>query len=356
MLCRADSRPEINLPNEQFIYPNRINAFDPNLCSAAEYSPPPPSASYTSTTDSSITYSNVIFLPTIELNDRPTDDIDAVKNEATVLESLTPPPPPYKYMVASDPRYTNTFTRNDEIDENISEINHINGYVETASHLIATASNVGCEENLVYHANGVEQHVEHHAQYSYIDTDYMQHHNRDKHGRNDMEIVLQGTNGQVYHRHVHNVYVNHGDTINSVELMPTLISEAMVNGIGYATHESYDHHSNEHTVAYEMHANIDATMCSTGEEKHVHHSNNSDGIMQRNTTIDLIYDNYKEQSQPYTMLESIEQNNVIHDGGGMHSNEVKTTYQTKCTMEKDQQRILLESTMSPLCKFVAPNC
>lgn len=329
------------MPNEQFIYPNRINSFDPNLCSAAEYSPPP-STSYASTTDPSITYSNVIFLPTITLNDRSADDVETVKNETAVME----PSSPYKYVVATDPRYANSFTRNGEIVENMSEMNHINGYVETPSHMIATTTNAGCEENLVYHANAVENHAEHHTQYSYIDADYM-HHSRDKHGRSDPEIVLQSANGQLY-RHVHNVYVNQGDTINPVELMPTLISEAMANGIGYATHDTYDHtNGNAHAVAYEMHTNIDGSMCTTATEKH--HSNDGEGVMQRGT-IDLIYDSYKEQTQQFTMLETIDQNNVMRNGGGMHPGEPKTSYQSKCSMEKDQQRILLESTMSPLCK------
>lgn len=329
--CRlADARPAISLPNEQFIYPNRINAFDPNLCSAAEYSPPPPTA-YTSTTDTPITYSNVIFLPTMTDSDRAVDDAGKVKNEATAMASS----PPYKYVVASDSRYA----------ENIAEMNHINGYVEPSPHTIIAEADGGCEQNLVYHANAVEHHSEHHGQYSYIDADYMQH-SRDKHGRSDMEIVLQDANGQLY-RHVHNVYVNHGDAINSVELMPTLISEAMVNGIGYATHETYD----QSNVAYDMHApNIDGALSTVAGEKQLHHGNSSDDIMQRNT-VDSIYDNYKEQTQQYTMLESINQNNVIRDGGAMHQNEAKTNYQAKCSMEKDQQRILLESTMSPLCKF-----
>lgn len=319
----ADPRPEISLPNEQYMYPNRINAFDPNLCSAAEYSPPPP-ASYASTTDASVTYSNVIFLPTIALSDRAGDDVDGVKNETAAMESSQP----YKYVVASDCRYTNTFaTRNGEIEENISEINHINGYVEpTAPHMISNASSGDCEENLVYQTNAVE----HHGQYPYIGADYM-HHSRDKHCRSDAGIVLQCANGQLYR------YVN-GDTINSsVELMPTLIPDAMVDGIGYAQHESYDH-PNEHSAAYEMHPNIDGALSA---EKQGHHSNSGS---------DLIYD-YKEQSQQYTMLESIDQNNVIRDGGGMHPGEAKTNYPSKCSLEKDQQRILLESTMSPLRKF-----
>lgn len=264
--------------------------------------------------------------------DRTADDAGTVKNEATAMASS----PPYKYVVASDSRYT----------ENISELNHINGYVESAQHINTAAADAGCEQTLVYHANAVDHHSEHHAQYSYIDGDYM-HHSRDKHGRSDTEIVLQDANGQLY-RHVHNVYVNHGDAINSVELMPTLISEAMDNGIGYATHETYD----PSNVAYEMHAaNIDGALSTAAGEKQVHHGSGSDDIMQRNT-VDLIYDNYKEQTQQYTMLESINQNNVIRDGGGgMHQNGTTTNYQSKCSMEKDQQRILLESTMSPLCKL-----
>lgn len=327
--CFADERAEISLPNDQFIYPNGINAFDPNLCSAAEYSPPP-SSSYTSTTDASaITYNNVIFLPTIALNERPADDVETVKNETVAMESSLP----YKYVVPSDLRFASTFSRSGEIVENISGINHINDYVESAPHMIAAASNVVCDENLVYHPND-----EHHAQYSYIDADFM-HHGRDKHIRSDTEIVMQGSNGQLY-RHVHNVYVNHADASNSVELIPTLISEAMANGIGYATHE-YDHpNENGHTaVTYEMHASIDGTICAADKQQ-LHLSGSG-------ATIDLIYDNYKEQTQQYTLLKPIEQNNVIRDSG-----EVKTNYTSKLAMEKDQQRILLESTMSPLCKFV----
>lgn len=264
-------------------------------------------------------------------SDRTVDDAETIKNEATTMASS----PPYKYVVASDPRYA----------ENISELNHINGYVEPAPHIITAAADSGCEQNLVYHANAVDHHSEHQAQYSYIDADYM-HHSRDKHGRSDTEIVLQDANGQLY-RHVHNVYVNHGDAINAVELMPTLISEAMVNGIGYATHETYD----QSTVAYEMNAtNIEGALSTAAVEKQVHHDSGSDDILQRNT-VDLIYDNYKEETQRYTMLESINQNNVIRDGGGMHQKGGESNYQSKCTMEKDQQRILLESTMSPLCKF-----
>lgn len=284
-------------------------------------------------------------MPTIVLNNQPADGVEAVKDETAVME----PSLPYKYVVAPDPRYTNSFPRNGEIVENMPELNHINGYVETAPHMIASTSNATCDENLVYHANAVEHHAEHCPQYSYIDTDYM-HHSRDKHGRSDPEIVLQNSNGQLY-RHVHNVYVNQGDAMNSVELMPTLINEAMVDGIGYATHETYNHtNGNQHAVAYEMHTNIDGSMCPTATEKQVLHSSGGEGMMQRGS-IDLIYDTYKEQTQQYTMLETIDQNNVMQNGGGMHQGEPKTSYQPKCSMDEDQQRILLESTMSPLCKF-----
>lgn len=301
-----------------------MNVFDPNLCSAAEYSPPP-STSYAPSADASITYSNVIYLPTtIALGDR--DDVKIVKNETLPLESSSP----YKYIASSDPRYATAFSGTEVVENAISVPNHIHGFVESAE----STANANCDENLVFHPNA--------EQYAYIDADYI-HQHRHKHSRDDADVVLQGPNGQLY-RHVHSVFVNHdGDAVNAVELMPTLISEEMTNEIGYATHATYDQTMpNGNDVAYQMATNIDETLCGTNGNKQMHHSNGNDLM-------------FEQSQQQYTLLESLHQNSGGGGSDGLrhHESNPKMLYPTKNLMEKDHQRILLESTMSPLRKFVA---
>lgn len=394
-----------NIIPEQHIYTNHINAYDPNLSSVARYSPPSPyvaseinahdvnihqtsndiTATISEYSSNCLTYNNVIFVPNTSSNiiDH-SDSVEMVKNESAIssINSNIGESQSYKYIVSSDPRFLNTFIRNGNAMENLSEIDlnctvmPVNGYSEQTQHIISAPAVI--DENIIpNHISMYQEQNPHNIQH---DANHHLHHHHSQHQSNianhlipsisdsfhngkinesEMDVVFQDANGQLY-RQALNILLNHNEIgPNAVEMAPTTsITETMVNDVGYPTgsyniNHNVSQHLQLHHVgpSYEIHANMGENIgISTAET--VNENQMITNISQNNHSVELIYGNYNDCShiQPdhnqYTVLEPIDQSDVMH---GQHA-DLMNRCNTNMVMDKDQQRILLETTMSPLCK------
>lgn len=403
-----------NIISEQRIFTNQISTYDPNLSSVARYSPPAtyiPSdvnrshdvslhqansvltTTATEYASNCVTYSNVIFVPNTNTSAiEHSDSVEMIKDESIIssINSSISDPHSYKYIVSSDPRFLNTFIRNGSILENTAEMNinatvtTVNEYPEQAQSQHMTSASSANEQipisNHSSHVNLYQQqnqhlpnnhHAGHHHQQhqpnlssNHLMSNICDSFHNEKTDESEMEVILQGANGHLY-RHVQNVYVNHNE-INAVELMPSLVTEPMANEVGYST-EPYgsNHNVGQHLQlqhvgpSYEIQSNIGANQ-GISTAKAVNENQLITNISQNNHSVELVYGNYTDcghippEHNQYTVLEPVNPSNVVHD---QHANLMnhgsETGYQPSApisVMDKDQQRILLESTMSPLCK------
>lgn len=372
-------RLTMNMASEQYMYEDRGKTFDPNLSSAAQYSPPPSVATTTSSQQSTavapfntiasgyneinsqhvgnvvssnseysnncISYSNVIYLPTVAANEQ-NDTIELVKNETETTINEANDSHSYKYIVSSDPRLLNTFIRSGEIDDgpHATAGAYIQHQHEASSHqMIVNVSGIP-ENNLVLgNANiftsGNNQHIHPSSVHEQSAIHMSSEFSSEK--SNVQEIVMQTPNGQLY-RHVQNIYVNQADGSCSNEIIPTLLSEAvgLTDGDYSAAHEQYHQNQNIQTNSG-LYSNYAENINLTGK------------VGSSNTQNDqLFYGNYKKTNEidqnqivnpnQYTIVEAIH-----HPSSNNHCELL-----TGNNASKDQQRILLESTMSPLCMYL----
>lgn len=310
-----------------------MNIFDPNLGSTGQYSSPTsPSANHheqmplpTSTEDSiasaaavptadfgCVTYSNVVFVP----NNRSTNDMNANTSELREDNSIafvtSDSQFPYKYVVSSsESRFFGTYSRSESLE---------NDNVGIESSFIGDTGDgvlLSNHSNLNDFANGENnQHemlIQADHQRAFLDVDYS--------GARiaDQEIILQCANGQLY-RQVQNVaYVNHSEGGNSIEFVPALISESM-NG-------DLNEYETQSQLQYQQ---FDQSGSQIAENNRMND--------------EMTYGNYRNHEQlTHQKSHEYSMNNVT---AAVETNERATN-----VSEKDHQRILLESAMSPLCKF-----
>lgn len=329
------------MDHDQYAFENRMKTFDPNLSSVARYSPTPSTSTAVNpynvqsndtivaipeTSTNCITYSNIIFLPTNSTNglDQVVDAIEMVKNENDASTSDCIDAHSFKYIVSSDQRFMNTFIQTSGIDG----ANHVsNSYIDqSSSNMIATIAGIG-ENNLIlndtcttepHHEQlNMENHslaVQVQSKFSHIE-------------ENGTEIIMQAPDGQLY-RPVHNIYLNNEQT-NGDEILPTIISEPLTfTDIEFTQPNQFDP---------DTFHNVPSDHGNYNDPTSFMESSPSLGTM-------TVYNEYKGSKLP---------NEQFHMD---HINVLEThqmpQYQTNpnTQVDKDQQRILLESTMSPLCK------
>lgn len=359
----------MNITQDQYMYENRGKTFDPNLSSAANYSPPPSVATtsnphqstvathfhtishneinaqhvnnvVTSHSEySNVTYSNVIFLPAVtnSIAEQVVDTIELVKNESetTLNETVDSQHNTYKYIVSSDPPLINTFIRTSEID-NAAHQTTGGGVVEQSSNqMIATVSgitenglllndgnqlNVYSAENGQLHSHLVSVPTVHDPSTIQMHSSYMTEKNAES------EIIMQAPNGQLY-RHVHNIYVNHTN-----ELVPAIIQSSNLGYVDYGPNNEYQHQTNRHNLP----------TSNLNYELNTNYTNDSNVSVLGDKVV-----GHDPEIHPY--IEN-EQNMLVHS-----ERNSKNVYQKHDipTTTKDQQRMLMESTMSPLrkCSF-----
>lgn len=313
----------LDIAQEQYAYDNRVKTFDPNLSSAAQYSPPPPSTTTQHSTvvtpyiqnasnavvstpeisGNCVTYSNIIFLPTNNSNnlDQIVDAIELVKNESEPSTSEALDTHPYKYIVSSDQRFLNTLIRTNDID-NAAHASSTSSFMEqTSSNMIATISGIG-DNNLILNdvnqmsiCSSTEENHESQNQFVQMSAEYQRN-----------EIFMQAADGQLY-RPVQNIYVNNGQTIGS-----EIISEPVTfTDIEFTQPNQFDPDQRSSPAHYQVPANFIETDSNNG---------------------------------------TINQFNINHNNI-LNGNDAQYPVHSMSQTDKDQQRILLESTMSPLCKF-----
>lgn len=329
------------MDHDQYAFENRMKTFDPNLSSVARYSPTPSTsttvnpynvqandaiASITETSTNCVTYSNIIFLPTNGTNglDQVVDAIELVKNESDASISNCIDAHSFKYIVSSDQRFLNTFIQTSGIDGT----NHAsNSYIDqTPSNMVATIAGIG-ENNLIlndgcttepHHEQlNMENHsvaVQVQPEYSHIE-------------ENGTEILMQAPDGQLY-RPVHNIYLNN-ESANGDEILPTIISEPLTfTDIEFTQPNQFDPDTFHNVSSDQGNYHVPTSFMETSPRL--------------GTTI--VYNQYKGTKLPNEQFQ-MDQVNVLE------TNQMPS-YQTNSItqVDKDPQRVLLESTMSPLCK------
>ncbi|XP_031623861.1 PR domain zinc finger protein 10-like [Contarinia nasturtii] len=243
--------PSMEHASHQYVFADHFKTFDPNMCSAAEYSPPPPSvtdsnaqqttviapyhaipSNYNELTDASdislvpvsettsncITYSNIIFVPSMTNNgnhmDSIGDAIELVKDETNIPPGIElGDPQSIKYIVSSDSQLLNTFIRPNDLDNVNAVLNHN----PNEEYIVNTDSQI--DNNLVLNET-------HHIQQHLNDVESMDknqiaiHQINQINTGNDQEILMQDENGHLY-RHVQNILID-GTSMCPNELLPIL--------------------------------------------------------------------------------------------------------------------------------------
>lgn len=294
--------------SNQYIYRNNISTYDPNLSSAARYSPTSDINSYDTHNPEKIAItaetsdftpncvSNVIFLPStcdgVTTSNFPRHQLpELVKCESSLITSS------HKFIFDVSPQQIHHLTSNNN-----------------ASYILKQTT-----QNDLYQQQ---------QQQSYHSPDAHTSEQFDHEKTNEItNIHVDNTNSQLYHQ---NIYVNQNQiTSHTVELIPTL---ARVNDMCYAN-EGYN-------VIYptdqnlQLHHLINENQLATSVSK-----NNNDSLQLVN-----------DRSQ-YTTLEPVNHSQFAQQSDTSGVNQRDQSNVSTSVMEKEQQRILLESTMSPLCEY-----
>lgn len=353
----------LNIGPEQYNYENRCKTFDPNLSSAAQYSPPPSATSQhsavvtlyndnahnqhasnavVSTSEISgncVTYSNIIFVPTHPNDnlDQVVNAIELVKNESETSTNDTLDTHSYRYIVASDQRFLNSLIRANDVETSPHLTGSANTFHERApSNLIGTVSSIG-DNNLILsdisqitEGNDQQLHLSNHPNSNQHTVQLLAEYSSDQ--GNGSEIFMEDADGQLY-RTVQNIYVNNGQTIGS-EIIPTIISEPVTFT----------------DIEFTQPNQFDPSAIQQGNVGHDSYREPSNFIenhpVLENAIVYREFKNIKENDE--TINESIIQNQFHLGDTNMSSYPSHSMSQT----DKDQQRILLESTMSPLRKIL----
>lgn len=329
------------------------HTYDPNLSSAARYSPPNYNTISTIDLDtqlqeivqssiansvgeefhhhhnvdngSSITYSNVIFVP------HNGNNVPETENNSSLID------PNQAYILSSDPRFFGSYIRGSEEDE----ASLVNGTHEPSG------------IPLDYHGYHIQSETGKYIEQIPADDDgcdQQQHEMIDSSDNGDTtQIIIQGSNGQFY-RQIQNVhYVNSdGQKMgNSVELV---MNGKNNDGMGNVYDQGIFH-----TTSYDDQSTV-----------HHHHHHPLDGLSMLPTVADAellinsaAYEGYKPD---YAGLDNdglLAAHHLIDLGGDFSGQS--TTGGSSITrtplaeelafLERQHERSLLESTMSPLCKF-----
>lgn len=319
-----------------------MKTFDPNLSSVARYSPTPSTStamnpynvepndaivSIPETSANCVTYSNIIFLPTNSTNDldQAVDAIELVKNENDASTNDCIDAHSFKYIVSSDQRFLNTFIQTSSID---SASHASNSYIDqNPSNMVATIAGIGQNNLILNDACTDESHheqlnnlnLENHSLAVQLQPDYIE--------ENGTEIIMQTSDGQLY-RPVHNIYLNN-EQANGDEILPTIISEPLTyTDIEFTQPNQFDPDTFHNVSSDHGNYHIPASFMETGP----------------NLGTTIVYNEYKESTLPNEQFQ-------INHVNVLDTNQMQQ-YQTNpvTQVDKDQQRILLESTMSPLCK------
>lgn len=333
----------LNLGPDQYVYDNCVKTFDPNLSSAAQYSPPPPSVVPTTTTshhssvqhipynvhiqnqnqnqnigniivpttempNNCVTYSNIIFLPSTNGSnslDQVVDTIELVKNET---ETSNNDAHSFKYVVSSDQRFLNSLVRTNDLDTNPSHplTSSSSSFIDQQqSNMIATISGIS-DNNLIL--NDVNQMEICSTDQSDQDSILINSNQRQlaiqmstDFSRNGSEIFMD-SDGQLYRQIIGN------------ELIPVTFSD-----IELPQSNQFDSNDMEQSTSH-THYQVANNFIET------HSVANNEQLNQFNIEHDNI----------------LSENQITKDQFVEHSTPKSN---------KDQQRMLLESTMSPLRKF-----
>lgn len=377
----------MNIAQEQYVFTDNCKSFDPNMCSAAEYSPPSavnsnvqqttivtpfhaiasdfnelanqnPEITLVSASEvpsNCITYSNVIFVPTLVNDehqlDQIGDTIELVKHDSEVAgvgvgvnDSQS-----FKYIVSADSRFVNTFIQTD-IDNTATVLsNESSGLFvdQHQSHMITSVPQIN-DDNLIVpdNANQIHQHL------SNVETIDQNQITVQMHTSNDQEVLMQDENGQLY-RQVQNILIN-GASMCPTELLPILSAPVDLGDPDYVDNQlqcisriqnSFNQRENSlHEIPFQIPLNF----VSNSEQNEIM----PDASKSIDTNLDMqqvefIFNNYKN-----TNTNEMESNQFGTEEGLLNSD---INYQQNTSMQSNNdsnnQRNSLESTLSTLCKW-----
>lgn len=342
----------MNIVPESFTFAEQINHFDSNLSSANEYCTAIEEnttsqhtiiapfqtikANYNgvSTSNSNelletsteipnncITYSNVIFVPTITNNvEQMVDSIELVKREIeTTVPEINDSTNSFKYVVSSDPRFVNTFVQTNNVDSSV-----LNDVTNVNWHQISN------------HSNQINQQIQ---QVEPIETKQF---TVQMQPTNDHEVLLQDEHGQLY-RQVPNIYVD-GTSMctNTNDLMPIISTPVEITDVDYSNHNigKFPNYSGKSDrITFEIPRNYDTNSTSNSRNSN---TVNTNAEMQE---VEFIFNNYRNNDS----IDDISQSSHI----GSNQFETPSTEQNyhQSDINSNKEQSLLESTMSTLCKL-----
>lgn len=268
---------------------------DPNLSSAARYSP----------SQTIVDATNLIFVP----NSREGSYHHGNSNAESVTTLLDHSQA--AYVLSSDSRQYNTEKHAGDLPEH-NHHHHQHHQYNSDDQLIDGITHA-------QHLNSVDNY---HIQEEYVETS------------DGTEIILQGPNGEFY-RQVQNVYLDDGNgTTSTVEIMP-IIDGDQYQSI-FKVEEIHHHSAKADNMVLHLPSVADAE------------------LLVRSSS----FGQYKTE---YTVLEPMnrqllpeaQQQYLVEISN--HAEEGMRPVQSLTMDEKEQQRILLESTMSPLRMFLLCN-
>lgn len=381
----------MNNAQEQYVFTDNYKSFDPNMCSAAEYSPPSASNSNGQQTtvvtpfhaiasgfnelanqnpeialvsasevpSNCITYSNVIFVPTLVNDghqlDQIGDTIELVKHESEVAGVGVNDSQSFKYIVSTDPRFVNTFIQTNDIDNAVTVLsNDASGAFidQQQPNMIASVPQID-DDNLIVNtipdsANQIHQHL---SNVEPIDQNQI---TVQMHTGSDQELLMQDENGQLY-RQVQNILIN-GASMCPSELLPILSTPVDLGDPDYVDTQlqcisriqnSFNQRENSlHEIPFQLPLNFVSNSNSEQTEIMPITSKSIDANLDMQQ-VEFIFNSYKN-----TDANEMASNQYGTEQSILTSN---TNYQQNTSMQSNndssnQQRNSLESTMSTLCK------
>lgn len=346
----------MNIAPESFVFAEQIENFESNLTSTNEYctsiqgnSTPQQIAPFQTITsnynevpssnanislvpsseipNNCITYSNVIFVPSIADNGNQIDSIELVKNE---IESTTPEinnsSTAFKYVVSSDPHFVNTFIQTNNVDNN--------------SATVLNSSTDGTFNDLM--VNGISNETSQiNHQLQHVDPIESNQIAVQMQSTSDQEVLLQDEHGQLY-RQIHNIYVDEASICtNSNELLPIISTPLEISDVGYPNHNIERLPSNYQEKNDQSTFQIPANFVTNSNSNDRHPNTvNTNAEMQE---VEFIFNSYRNRRP----IDDISESNTIV--ANQYETNPAQNYQSQIHSNKEQQS-LLESTMSTLRK------